>query len=87
METLVHGNSAQAISEIYSFKGATGTGSSHWWSRPVTRTVFIGIFDVEKDVIHLMRLPTSKFSFAASKLSEAQILSMLKTQGLVVPFN
>ncbi|OZJ01694.1 hypothetical protein BZG36_05367 [Bifiguratus adelaidae] len=87
METLVSGNTSRAFSEIYSFKGATGTGSNHWWDRPVQCTVFIAIFDVEKDLIQLMRLPTNKFSFSSSKINEAQLLKMLKSQGLVVPFH
>ena len=83
-ETLV-ANSPQAISEIYSFKGATGTGNNNYFPRPSNgRATISTIFDIETDTISILRF--TEFDYSQTELSRQLIDDYLNVQALQIPF-
>lgn len=83
-ETLT-ANSPHAISEIYSFKGATGSGDNSWFPRPFdSHAVLAAIFDVETDAISILRF--TGFNFGTGQLSRSDIDGWLNAPAMQVPF-
>ena len=83
-ETLV-ANSVQAISEIYSFKGATGSGDNNYFPRPAGSTSIIAaVFDVQTDAIALVRL--SDFDFTQVQVTRSIIDGYLGAPAKQVSF-
>ena len=83
-ETLV-ANSVQAISEIYSFKGATGSGDGNYFARPSgSAATLAAIFDVKTDAIALVRL--SDFDFTQAQLTRSIIDGYLGAPAMQVAF-
>lgn len=83
-ETLV-ANSAQAITELYSFKGATGSGDGNYFPRPVGTPSTIGVvFDVQTDAIGIVRL--SDFDFTQTQLTRTIIDGYLGAPAMQVNF-
>lgn len=75
----------QGISEVYSFKGATGTGSNAYFTRPTSgAAVYAVIFDVKTDQIAIQQWPS--FDFSTSSVSRSQIDGYLTASGKVVSF-
>ncbi len=63
LETLVGADPNQGISEVYSVKGATGTGSAAFFARPTADKVTYGVvFDVQTDSIAIQRLTAWDYS-------------------------
>ncbi len=70
-ETLV-ANSPQAISELYSFKGATGTGDGNYFPRPSSgRATIAAIFDIKTDAISIVRL--TNFDYTQTQITRSLI--------------
>jgi len=64
VEVIPAGNLSQAITEIYSYKGATGSGAN-WWNRPYNTPVTLtATFDMASDSISVRQ--TSSFNWATS---------------------
>ena len=83
-ETLT-ANSAQAISEIYSFKGATGSGSNNYFPRPTSgRNTIAAIFDVETDAIMIVRL--TGWDYTQTSLVRSTIDGYLNAPAMQVAF-
>ena len=83
-ETLV-ANSVQAISEIYSFKGATGSGDGNYFARPSgSAATLAAIFDVKTDAIALVRL--SDFDFTQPQITRSMIDGYLGAPAKQVSF-
>lgn len=83
-ETLT-ANSPQAFSEVYSFKGATGTGDKNFFARPSGgRASIAAIFDVKTDAISIVRL--SDWDYSQSQLSRSMIDAYLNAPALQVAF-
>ena len=83
-ETLV-ANSVQAITELYSFKGATGSGDGNYFARPVgTPTTLAVVFDVSTDAIAIVRL--SEFDFTQTQVTRSIIDGYLGAPAMQVPF-
>lgn len=81
-ETLT-ANSAQAISEIYSFKGATGTGSNNWFPRPTGgKNTIAAIFDVQTNSIEIIRL--TGWDYSQTSLTRSTIDSYLNAPSMKV---
>jgi hypothetical protein len=83
-ETLT-ANSVQAISELYSFKGATGSGDGNYFARPSSGSGTLAvIFDVKTDAIAIVRL--SEFDFTQSQVTRSIIDGYLGAPAKQVPF-
>ena len=83
-ETL-QANSVQAISEIYSFKGATGSGDGNYFARPASGTATLAVvFDVKTDSIAIVRL--SSWDFTQSQITRSIIDGYLSAPAKQVPF-
>lgn len=77
-------NSPQAISEIYSFKGATGSGAS-FLPRPTSgRATILVIFDVKTDSVTIQRL--NGFDYAQTQLPRSMIDGYINAPAMVIPF-
>jgi len=75
----------QAYSEIYSYKGATGTGSNYWINRPYSgRATLIATFDMSTDSITVQQVTSFDW---ANTYTNAQILARINsTVDQVIPF-
>ena len=79
-------NTSQAISEIYSPKGATGTGSGGFFARPTDGRVTYGvIFDVQTDQIAIQRY--TEWDYAQGQVTRSVVEGYLGAPALVVPFD
>eukprot|EP00753_Platysulcus_tardus_P003312 PLAT12380.1.p1 GENE.PLAT12380.1~~PLAT12380.1.p1 ORF type:complete len:364 (-),score=-6.94 PLAT12380.1:241-1332(-) len=75
----------QGISEIYSFKGATGTGSDAFFARPASGTAtYAVIFDVKTDQIAIQHWDS--FDFSTGSVTRSEIDGYLNAGGKVVSF-
>jgi hypothetical protein len=78
-------NSAHAISEIYSFKGATGTGDNNFFARPTGgRSTMTAIYDVKTDSITILRL--DGWDYTQSQLPRSMVDAYINAPAMVVPF-
>ena len=85
LETIVNQDPNRAISEIYSFKGATGSGDGNYFARPVgTPTTLAVVFDVSTDAIAIVRL--SEFDFTQTQVTRSIIDGYLGAPAMQVPF-
>ena len=83
-ETLT-ANSPHAISEVYTYKGATGSGDNNWFPRPTSgRATITAIYDMKTDTITTLRL--SSFDYSQTQLSRSMIDAYINAPSLVVPF-
>ena len=82
-ETLV-ANSPQAISEIYSFKGATGLGNNNWFPRSGSRMTIAAIFDVKTDQISIIHL--TDFDYTQTQLTRSIIDGYLNVPAFEMAF-
>lgn len=83
-ETLT-ANSPQAITELYSFKGATGSGDGNFFPRPVGTTATLAVvFDVKTDAIAIVRL--TDFDFSQTQVARSPIDGLLGAPAMQVPF-
>lgn len=83
-ETLT-ANSPQAISEIYSFKGATGLGNNNWFPRPTSgRSSIAVIFDVKTDSIAILRL--TDFDYTQTQITRSLIDGYLTAPSFTMAF-
>ncbi|TBU26747.1 putative TOS1-like glycosyl hydrolase-domain-containing protein [Dichomitus squalens] len=79
-------NINQAISEIYSPKGATGTGSGGFFARPTDGKVTYGvIFDVQTDQIAIQRY--TQWDYTQGQITRSLMEGYLSAPALVVPFD
>jgi len=85
LEVIAGADQSQAISEIYSFKGATGTGSGNYFPRPASGTAtYAVIFDVKTDQIAIQNWST--FDFSTASVGRSQIDGFLSASAKVVSF-
>lgn len=78
-------NAPQAISEVYSFKGATGTGNGNFFQRPANgRATIAALFDVQTDAISVLRL--SKFDYGQASISRGLVDGYLSAPAKAIPF-
>ena len=82
-ETLT-ANSPHAISEIYSFKGATGLGDNNWFPRPGARATIAVVLDMKTDAISVVRL--SGFDYTQTQLSRSMIDGYLSAPAFNMAF-
>ena len=83
-ETLV-ANSVQAITELYSFKGATGSGDGNYFPRPVgTPSTVAVVFDVQTDAIAIVRL--TDFDFTQTQTTRSIIDGYLGAPAMQINF-
>ncbi|GJE94723.1 DUF2403 and DUF2401 domain-containing protein [Phanerochaete sordida] len=83
-ETLT-ANSPQAITELYSFKGATGSGDGNFFPRPVgTKETIAVVLDVKTDAIAIVRL--TDFDFTQAQLTRTIVDGLLGAPAMQVPF-
>ncbi|KAI0919195.1 hypothetical protein AcW1_003345 [Taiwanofungus camphoratus] len=86
LEVLTGSNPDQAISEIYSFKGATGTGSNNYFARPTSGQVTYGvIFDLETDSIAIQRY--TEWDYTQNALTRSLIDGYLSAPAMTVAFS
>ncbi|KAI0657777.1 putative TOS1-like glycosyl hydrolase-domain-containing protein [Cubamyces menziesii] len=85
LETLVGADPNQGISEIYSVKGATGSGSTNFFARPTTDKVTYGVvLDVQMDSIAIQRLIS--WDYTQTSVSREVIDGYLNAPALEVSF-
>ena len=82
-ETLT-ANSPHAISEIYSFKGATGLGDNNWFPRVSSRSTIAVIFDIKTDQISVLRL--SGFDYSQTQVTRSLIDGYLTAPSFSIGF-
>lgn len=84
LETL-SGNVNNGITEIYSFKGATGSGNNNWFPRPTSGAVtYAVVMDVQTDAIVIQKL--GSWDFGQGSVTRSTIDGLLNVQAVVVPF-
>lgn len=77
-------NPNQLISEIYSFKGATGSGASYF-PRPASGTAtIVAIFDVQTDSISIVRV--TSWDFTQSQIARSTVDGYLNAPAMHVTF-
>lgn len=82
---VLQAGSNQAISEIYSFKGATGSGNGNFFPRPTSgASTIAAIFDVQTDAIMLVRV--AEWDFTQSQITRSMIDGYLSAPAMQVPF-
>ncbi|KAI0742972.1 putative TOS1-like glycosyl hydrolase-domain-containing protein [Daedaleopsis nitida] len=85
LETIVNQDTTHGISEIYSFKGATGSGSSNFFPRPTgERATYAVVLDEQTDSIAIQRL--KGWDFAQTSVPRATVDGYLKGPALQVSF-
>lgn len=78
-------NVNQGITELYSFKGATGSGDGNHFPRPLSGAVtYIVIFDVQTDSIVIERL--TSWDFSQSAVTRSIVDGYLSVQSKLVSF-
>ncbi|TFK50961.1 hypothetical protein OE88DRAFT_1660119 [Heliocybe sulcata] len=84
VEVITGQDQNQGISELYSFKGATGSGSA-FFTRPTSGSAtYAVIFDVKTDQIAIQQWDS--FDFGTGSVSRSEIDGYLTTSGKVVSF-
>ncbi|RPD57449.1 hypothetical protein L226DRAFT_490738 [Lentinus tigrinus ALCF2SS1-7] len=85
LETIAGSDINQAISEIYSPKGATGSGAS-FFARPTSGKVTYGvIFDVDTDSIAIQRY--TEWDYTQSAITRSVVEGYLNAQAMTVSFD
>ena len=85
LETIVNQDPNRAISEIYSFKGATGTGSNNFFPRPTgERVTYAVVFDVQTDAIAIQRL--RGWDYGLTSVGRATVDGYLNAPAMQVSF-
>ena len=78
-------NLNQGITEIYSFKGATGGGDGNYWARPTSGVVtYMAILDIQTDSIAIQRL--TSWDFTQTQITRSIIDGYLSATSMIVPF-
>ena len=73
------------ISQIYSFKGSTGTGNNNAFARPTNgKVTYAVLFDVNTDQIAIQKW--NSFNTNTAAFNRAQIDTFLKANALLIPF-
>ncbi|KZT03886.1 uncharacterized protein LAESUDRAFT_738045 [Laetiporus sulphureus 93-53] len=86
LEVLANSDTTQAISEIYSFKGATGTGSAEYFARPTSSSAtWAVIFDVETDAITITEL--TEWDYTTTAITRSLVSGYLDASGTTVSFS
>jgi hypothetical protein len=84
-EVLPSAPANQAFSELYSFKGATGSGSNAYFTRPTSGTVtYATLFDLKTDTITIIRLDS--FDWSTQAMARSTIDDFVSAQAMNVPF-
>ena len=84
LETIAGTNVDQAISEIYSPKGATGTGTN-FFARPLTGKVTYGvIFDVQTDSIAIQHY--TEWDYTQTAITRSLIEGYLNAPAMTISF-
>ncbi|KAI9061378.1 hypothetical protein FKP32DRAFT_1604891 [Trametes sanguinea] len=85
LETIAGTDVSRAISEIYSPKGATGTGDNNFFARPTGGKVTYGvIFDVQTDSIAIQRY--SEWDYSQSAITRSVVDGYLNAPAMTVSF-
>ncbi|KAI0827744.1 putative TOS1-like glycosyl hydrolase-domain-containing protein [Trametes gibbosa] len=85
LETLVGADPNQGVSEIYSVKGATGSGNANFFARPIaTKATYGVIFDVQTDSIAIHRL--TAWDYAQASVARSVIDGYLGAPAMEVSF-
>ena len=81
---VLQAGSNQAFSEIYSFKGATGSGNNYF-PRPTSgRATVAAIFDIQTDSIEIIRL--TSWDYSQTSLPRSTIDNYLKAPAMIAAF-
>ena len=73
------------ISEIYSFKGATGSGSNNFFPRPTgERATYAVVLDEQTDSIAIQRY--TEWDYAAGAVTRSVVEGYLNAPAMVVAF-
>ncbi|KAI0919213.1 hypothetical protein AcW1_003355 [Taiwanofungus camphoratus] len=84
LEVLTGGNPNQAISEIYSFKGATGTGANYF-PRPTSGKATYGvIFDLQTDSIVIQQY--TEWDYTQQSVARPMVDGYLSASAMTVSF-
>jgi hypothetical protein len=79
-------STAYGISELYSFKGATGSGSKNYFTRPTNGTAtYATLFDVQTDTISILRLDS--YDFGTQTMARSVIDQFVNTPAMTVSFS
>ncbi|KAI0629658.1 putative TOS1-like glycosyl hydrolase-domain-containing protein [Trametes polyzona] len=85
LETLVGADPNHGISEIYSAKGATGSGNANFFARPTKdKVTYAVIFDVDTDSIAIQRLST--WDYSEKSVTRAVVEGYLNAPAMEVSF-
>ena len=86
LEVLVGADPNQGISEIYSTRGATGTGSAAFFARPTGDKVTYGVvFDEQTDSVAIQRF--ASWDYGTQSLTRAQVDGFLNAPAMQVDFS
>ncbi|THH16699.1 hypothetical protein EUX98_g9259 [Antrodiella citrinella] len=77
-------NLNQGITEIYSFKGATGSGDGNFWPRPSGIVTYIAILDIQTDSISIQQLQS--WDFTQTQITRSIVDGYLSTPAMQVSF-
>lgn len=79
-------NPDQGVSEVYSFKGATGSGNNNFFARPLDSVVtYAVILDVQTDQILIQRL--SDWDYTQTAVTRSIIDGYLNSPSMLVSFD
>ena len=78
-------NLNQGITELYSFKGATGGGDNNHWPRPTSGVVtYIAILDIQTNSISIQRL--TDWDFTQTQITRSIVDGYINAPALLIPF-
>lgn len=78
-------DAARGVSEVYSFKGATGSGNNNFFARPTGgRVTYAAVFDEQTDSVAIQRL--QGWDYAAKEVGRSVVDGYLNAPALVVDF-
>ena len=78
-------DAARGVSEVYSFKGATGSGNDNFFARPTGgRVTYAAVFDEQTDSVAIQRL--QGWDYAAKDVGRSVVDGYLNAPALVVDF-
>ncbi|KAI8970989.1 putative TOS1-like glycosyl hydrolase-domain-containing protein [Trametes punicea] len=85
LETLVGADPDQGISEIYSVKGATGSGNNNFFARPTSdKATYAVVFDVQTDSIAIQHL--TSWDYTQTSVARDVIDGYLNAPAMQVSF-
>lgn len=85
LETIVNQDPNNGISEIYSVKGATGSGSNNFFPRPTgDRVTYAVVLDVQTDSIAIQKL--ANWDYGLTQVERSKIDGYLNVPALQVSF-